>query len=73
MLLVKCNNNRNPNRNHNLRISKAPLKSQAHQGTSLFTSGVTNQRGCPKGSLHVVACSGLISKGSEYLLRWVVI
>jgi len=26
------------NRNRNLKMSKAPLKSQAHQGTSLFTS-----------------------------------
>ena len=32
------------NRNHhrNLRISRAPLKSQAHQGTSLFVSSVGN-------------------------------
>ena len=33
------------NRNRNLKISKAPLKSQAHQGTSLLTSAATNQRG----------------------------
>ena len=33
-----------PNRNRNLLISKALLKSQAHQGTSLFTRAVTNQR-----------------------------
>ena len=32
--------------NHNLVISRAPLKSQAHQGNSLFTSIETNQRGC---------------------------
>ena len=32
-------------RDRNLKISKAPLKSQAHQGTSLFTSAATNQRG----------------------------
>jgi len=32
------------NRNRNLKISKAPLKSQAHQGTCLFTSAATNQR-----------------------------
>src|SRR6218665_810932 len=31
--------------NRNLKISKALLKSQAHQGTSLFTSTATNQRG----------------------------
>jgi len=37
------------NRNHNLKISKALLKSQAHQGTSLFTSAATNQRGFSKG------------------------
>jgi len=30
--------------NRNLKISKALLKSQAHQGTSLFTSAATNQR-----------------------------
>ena len=37
------------NRNRNLKTSKAPLKSEAHQGTSLFTSAATNQRGVPKG------------------------
>jgi len=31
--------------NRNLEISRAPLKSQTHQGTSLFTSAATNQRG----------------------------
>ena len=31
--------------NRNLKTSKALLKSQAHQGTSLFTSATTNQRG----------------------------
>src|SRR6218665_1209640 len=41
--------NRNRNRNRNLRTSKALLKSQAHQGTSLFTSAATNQRGVSKG------------------------
>jgi len=35
------------NCNRNLRISKAPLESQA-QGTSLFTSAAWNQRSCPK-------------------------
>src|SRR6218665_2868607 len=40
----------NRNRNRNLKISKALLKSQAHQGTSLFTSAAANQRrGFPKG------------------------
>ena len=29
--------------------SRASLKSQAHQGTSLFTSAATNQKGIPKG------------------------
>ena len=32
------------NRNRNLKTSKALLKSQAHQTTSLFTSTATNQR-----------------------------
>jgi len=36
-------------RNRNLKISRAPLKSQAHQGTSLFTRAVTNQRDCSMG------------------------
>src|SRR6218665_841417 len=40
---------RNRNRNRNLKTSKALLKSQAHQGTSLFTSAATNQRGVSKG------------------------
>jgi len=34
--------NRNRNRNRNLKMSKALLKSQAHQGTSLFTSALEN-------------------------------
>ena len=38
------------NRNRTLEISRAPLKSQELQGTSLFTSAVTSQIGCPKGS-----------------------
>src|SRR6218665_1573842 len=33
------------NRNRHLKISKALLKSHAHQGTSLFTSAAMNQRG----------------------------
>ena len=40
---------RNRNRNRNLKTSKALLKSQAQQGTSLFTSAATNQRGVSKG------------------------
>src|SRR6218665_1102910 len=40
---------RNRNRNRKLQTSKAPLKSQA-QGTSLFTSAASNQRGFPKNS-----------------------
>src|SRR6218665_1655779 len=43
------NRNCNRNRNRNLKTSKALLKSQAHQGTSLFTSAATNQRGVSKG------------------------
>src|SRR6218665_1824505 len=35
-------------RNGNLTLSKAPLKIQAHQGTSLFTIAATNQRGFQK-------------------------
>ena len=35
-------------RNRNLGISKVLLKSQAHQGTSLFASAASNQRACPK-------------------------
>src|SRR6218665_2129740 len=37
------------NRNRKLQTSKAPFKSQA-QGTSLFTSAASNQRGFPKNS-----------------------
>ena len=37
------------NRNRNLKISKALLKSLAHQNTSLFPSAATNQRGLSKG------------------------
>src|SRR6218665_169511 len=36
-------------RNRKLQTSKAPLKSQA-QGTSLFTSAASHQRGFPKNS-----------------------
>ena len=39
---------RHRSRNRNLKISKALLKSQAHQGTSLFTTAATNQRGVSK-------------------------
>jgi len=38
---------RNRNRNRNLQISKAPLESQA-QGTRLFTSAASSQKGCPR-------------------------
>src|SRR6218665_832819 len=38
-------------RNRNLKTSKALLKSQAHQGTSLFTSAATNQREVSKGGV----------------------
>jgi len=42
---------RGHSRNRNLGIYRVPLLSQAHQGTSLFTSVGMNQRGCLKGSL----------------------
>src|SRR6218665_334184 len=45
----KSNRNRNRNRNRKLKTSKAQIKSQAHQGTSLLTSAATNQRGVSKG------------------------
>src|SRR6218665_2372261 len=47
----QCANRRLGHRNHNrnLETSKALLKSQAHQATSLFTSAATNQRGVSKG------------------------
>jgi len=35
--------------NRNLKLARAPLKSQA-QGTSLFTRSATNLKGCPKGT-----------------------
>src|SRR6218665_1422993 len=41
--------NSHRNRNRKLQTSKAPLKSQA-QGTSLFTSATSSQRGFPKNS-----------------------
>src|SRR6218665_398955 len=49
--VVDCNHTgtRNRKRNRNLKISKVLLKSKAHQGTSLFTSAATNQKGFPKG------------------------
>jgi len=40
---------RDRNSNRNLKTSKALLKSQAYQGSSLFTSAATNQRGFPRG------------------------
>ncbi|PGH37828.1 MAG: hypothetical protein CRN43_18835 [Candidatus Nephrothrix sp. EaCA] len=45
--MMECDNAKD--RNRNLKISKALLKSQVHQGTSLFTSAATNQRGFSKG------------------------
>ena len=45
--------------NRNLQTSKAPLKSQA-QGTSLFTSATSNQRGCSK---EFVGVSGPLARG----------
>ena len=39
--------------NHNLRISRTPLKSQAHQGTSLFMSAKRRIKGVV---LEYVAC-----------------
>ena len=42
------------NRKRNLKIFKALLKSQAHQGTSLFTSVATNQRGFSKREAQVL-------------------
>src|SRR6218665_3431602 len=44
-----CSIIRNRNRYRKLQTSKAPLKSQA-QGTSLFTSATSNQRGFSKNS-----------------------
>ena len=46
----------------NLKIYKALLKSQAHQGTSLFTSAATNQGGSQR---MVKRNSGAISEGRE--------
>jgi len=37
------------NRNRNLQTSKEPLKSKV-QGTSIFMSTASNQRGCPENS-----------------------
>src|SRR6218665_978839 len=47
----------------NLKTSKALLKSQAHQGTSLFTSAATNQKGISKGWSRLKRSSGPISRG----------
>jgi len=40
---------RNCKRNRNLRISRAPLKSQVHQDTSLLRTAMTTQRVFSKG------------------------
>src|SRR6218665_2577308 len=45
----RCSFSGNRNRNRKLQTSKAPLQSQA-QGTRLFTSTASNQRGFPKNS-----------------------
>ena len=47
--------------NRNLKTSKALFKSQAHQGTSLFTSAATNERGVFQSV--VKESSGPISRG----------
>ena len=49
VITVKVKLQLTSNRNRQLQTSKAPLKSQA-QGTSLFTSAASNQRGFPKNS-----------------------
>ena len=51
------------NRNRNLKTSEVLLKSQAHQGPSLFTSAATNQRGFFKRV--VKRSSGPTSRGPE--------
>src|SRR6218665_278434 len=66
--------NRNRNRNRNLKTSKALLKSQAHQGTSLFTSAATNQRGGSKGgSREAQVRIPEYQEGTEELLGWVLL
>jgi len=52
------------NRNRNLKTSKALLKSQAHQSTSLFRSAAMNQRRLFKGE-GIKRSSSLISRGPE--------
>ena len=47
---AKLTNNQTHIRYRNLGISRAPLKSQAHQGNRLLTSAATNQKGSPMGS-----------------------
>jgi len=59
-------------RNRNLRTTRAPLKSQAHQGTSLFTSAAMNQMSFPKGSPRWAQVRfPKRSEVTEYVLRWV--
>ena len=48
--IVKTSRNSLCFNSRNLGMSRAPLKSWAHQVTRLFTSAAMNQRGCPKGS-----------------------
>src|SRR6218665_1088885 len=49
--------NRNRNRNRNLKTSKALLKSQAHQGTSLYTSAKISYSTVTHGILIYPACA----------------
>src|SRR6218665_302190 len=59
-LFINTSSEADYNCNRNLKISKALLKSQAHQVTSLFTSAATNQRVFSKG--RVKRSSGPISR-----------
>src|SRR6218665_3353829 len=71
--LFSRNRNRR-NRNRNLETSKALLKSQAHQGTSLFTSAATNQRGVSKGgSREAQVRIPEHQEGTEELFGWEVL
>ena|SRR6218665_84159 len=62
-----------PIHNRNPRTSKALLKSQAHQGTSLFTSAVTNQRGLPKGSKRTSGPISRITAGDRIAVKMGVV
>jgi|SRR6218665_223541 len=53
--------------------SKALLKSQEHQGTSLFTSAATNQRGVfQRGSREAQVRFPEGQEGTEKVLRWML-